>query len=87
MNFFENSEIYSQLDVCQMEKILLLEIGGKFSPVVVDTIGNVAACVIDIGGNFASGVIDTGGKFATGVNDTGGAPWLANISANIRKNL
>ncbi len=26
-------------------------------------------------------------KFATGVADTGGAPWLANISANFRKNL
>ncbi len=25
-------------------------------------------------------------KFATGVVDTGGAPWLANISANFRKN-
>ncbi len=29
----------------------------------------------------------TGGKFAAGVADTGGAPWLANISANFRKNL
>ncbi len=36
---------------------------------------------------FATGVIDTGGKFASGVVDTGGAPWLANISANFRKNL
>jgi hypothetical protein len=35
---------------------------------------------------FATGVADTGGKFATGVVDTGGAPWLANISANFRKN-
>ncbi len=35
---------------------------------------------------FATGVIETGGKFATGVVDTGGAPWLANISANFRKN-
>ncbi len=35
---------------------------------------------------FATGVINTGGKFATGVVDTGGAPWLANISANFRKN-
>ncbi len=26
-------------------------------------------------------------EFATGVVDTGGAPWLANISANFRKNL
>jgi hypothetical protein len=36
---------------------------------------------------FAAGVVDTGGKFAAGVVDTGGAPWLANISANFRKNL
>ncbi len=33
---------------------------------------------------FATVVIDTGRT--TGVNDTGGAPWLANISANFRKN-
>ncbi len=38
------------------------------------------------GGKFAAGVVDTGGKFASGVVDTGGAPWLANISANFRKN-
>jgi hypothetical protein len=36
--------------------------------------------------HFATGVIDTGGKFATSVVDTGGAPWLANISANFRRN-
>ncbi len=36
---------------------------------------------------FATGVADTGGKFATGFVDTRGAPWLANISANFRKNL
>ncbi len=35
---------------------------------------------------FATGVVDTAGKFAAGVVDTGGAPWLANISANFRKN-
>ncbi len=35
---------------------------------------------------FSTGVADTGGKFATGVVDTGGAPWLANISADFRKN-
>ncbi len=45
-----------------------------------------AAGVINTGSNFAAGVVDTGGKFATGVIDTGGAPWLANISANFRKN-
>jgi hypothetical protein len=38
-------------------------------------------------GNFAAGVDDTRGKFATGVVDTGGAPCLANISANLLKNL
>jgi hypothetical protein len=36
---------------------------------------------------FANSVADTGGKFSTGVVDTGDAPWLANISANFRKNL
>ena len=35
---------------------------------------------------FATGVNDTGGKFAAGVVDIVGAPWLANISANFRKN-
>ncbi len=35
---------------------------------------------------FATGVVDIGGKFAAGIADTGGAPWLANISANFRKN-
>ncbi len=30
-------------------------------------------------------VVDIGGKFATCVVDTSGAPWLANISANLRK--
>ncbi len=45
-----------------------------------------ATGVADTGVNFAASVVDTGGKFATGVVDTGGAPWLANISANFRKN-
>ncbi len=36
---------------------------------------------------FGAVVVDTDGKFATGVVDTGGASWLANISANFRKNL
>ncbi len=31
-------------------------------------------------------VAKMGEKFVTGVADTGGAPWLANISANFRKN-
>jgi hypothetical protein len=48
-------------------------------PLVSTTQGELVA-------KFAAGVVDTGGKFATGVVDTGGAPWLANISANFRKN-
>ncbi len=59
-----------------------VELVAKFAAGVVDTGGKFAAGVVDTGGNFATGVIDTGGKFATG-----GAPWLANISANFRKNL
>ncbi len=49
--------------------------------------GKFAAGVVKPSGNFAVGVVETGGKFATGVVDTGGAPWLANISANVQKNL
>jgi hypothetical protein len=49
-------------------------------------VANLPPVAFDTGGNFATDVIDTGGKFATGVVDTGGAPWLANISANFRKN-
>ncbi len=45
-----------------------------------------ATGVADTGGKFATGVIDTSGNFVAGVVDTGGAPWLANISANFRKN-
>ncbi len=58
----------------------------KFATGVADTGGKFATGVVDTGGNFAAGVVDTNGKFATGVVDTGGAPWLANISANFRKN-
>jgi hypothetical protein len=58
----------------------------KFATGVADTSGKFATGVVDTGGNFAAGVVDTGCKFATGVVDTGGAPWLANISANFRKN-
>ncbi len=47
---------------------------------------SVATGVADTGGKFATVVVDTGSNFAAGVVDTGGAPWLANISANFRKN-
>jgi hypothetical protein len=36
---------------------------------------------------FAASVVNSGGKFPTGVVDTSGAPSLANISANVQKNL
>ncbi len=58
----------------------------KFANGVADTGRKFATGVVDTGGKIAAGVVDTGGKFATGVIDTGGAPWLANISANFRKN-
>jgi hypothetical protein len=56
-------------------------------PPVSTTLGKLvakfAAGVVDTGGKFAARVVDTGGNFV----DTGGKPWLANISANFRKNL
>ncbi len=64
----------------------LAKIVEKFATGVADTGGKFATGVVDTGGNFAAGVVDTGGNFGTGVVDTGGAPWLANISANFRKN-
>ncbi len=47
----------------------------------IRAVSNFFVFFVDPGGNFATGIVDTGGKFATG-----GAPWLANISANFRKN-
>jgi hypothetical protein len=46
----------------------------------------VSTTLVKLVEKFAAGVVDTAGKFGTGVADTGGAPWLANISANFRKN-
>ncbi len=59
----------------------------KFAAGVVGTSGKFAGGVIDTGGNIAGSVYDTSGKFTTGVVDTGGAPWLANISANLKKKI
>ncbi len=56
---------------------------------VIDTDGKFAAGIVH-GGKFSTRInntSETGGKFANGVVDTGGAHWLANISANFRKNL
>jgi hypothetical protein len=62
-----------------------------FATGVVDTGGKFASGVVDTSGKFAPSINNTSGnlvaKFATGVVDTGGALWLANISANFRKNL
>ncbi len=78
--FLENSQRYSQLKIChrcqrhrwQMEKTFKQK---NFNNFVWKWCKNLPP------------VSRTGGKFATGVVDTGGAPWLANISANFRKNL
>ncbi len=59
-----------------------------FATGVVDTDGKFAVDFIDTGGKFATGINVTsgfGGKFASGVIDKGDAPWLANISANLKK--
>ncbi len=49
-------------------------------------VAKFAARVVDTSDKFSAGVIDKGGNFAADVVDTGGAPWIANISANFRKN-
>ncbi len=54
--------------------------GDKFAAGVVDTGSKFTS-------KFTTGVVDTSSKFATGIIDTGGAPWLANISVNLWKNL
>jgi hypothetical protein len=79
----------------------VVDTGGNLSPALLTPVANLtpvsttlvkmvykfAAGVADTGGKFATGVVDNGGNFAAGVVGTGGAPWLANISANFRKNL
>jgi hypothetical protein len=86
--------------ICHRRATGVVDTGGKFAAGIVDTGGKFATGVKNTRKTgckicrrcpwyrrqFATGVIDTGGKFATGVVDTGGAPWLANISANFRKN-
>ncbi len=68
----------------------VIDTGGKFAAGVVDTGGKLPPVLTTLGkmglAKFAAGVVNTGGKLAIGVVDTGGAPWLANISANFRKN-
>ncbi len=56
------------------------------STILAKLVAKFAAHVVDTVGNFVTSVIDTGDKFPTSVVDTGGSPWLANISANFRKN-
>ena len=67
----------------------VVDTGGNLPPVSLTPVENLPPVSTTLGklvAKFAAGVVDTGGKFATGVVDTGGAPWLANISANFRKN-
>ncbi len=61
-------------------------VANLVSTTLAKLVEKFAARVVDTGGKFSAGVVDTGGKFATSVVDTGGAPWIANISANFRKN-
>jgi hypothetical protein len=72
----------------------VIDTGGKFAAGVVDTGSKFPPVSTTPAANLPP-VSTTQGKmvekFATGINnsgvvDTGGAPWLANISANFRKN-
>ncbi len=53
----------------------------------VENLPPVSTTLAKLVAKFATDVADARGKFSAGVVDTGGAPWLANISANFRKNL
>ncbi len=90
-NFFENSRRYSQLkDRFEFfRKFAEIFASQGVPPVSTTKVANLPPVSITQGkmvAKFATGVVDTGGKFAASVVDTGGAPWLANISANFRKN-
>ncbi len=75
--------------------------GGKFAAGVVDCGGNLPPASLTPAANLPPVSLtpvanlppvstiqgELMAKFAAGVVDTGGAPWLANISANFRKNL
>jgi hypothetical protein len=72
--------------------------GGKFAACVVDTGGKLPLALLTPVTNLPP--VSSGGKFATSINnasemvdkfaadvvDTGGPPWLANNSANLKKN-
>ena len=67
----------------------VVDTGGKLPPVSLTPAANLLPVSLTPVANLPP-VSTTQGKmvakFATGVVDTGGAPWLANISANFRKN-
>jgi hypothetical protein len=70
----------------------VVDTGGNLPPALLTLVANLLPVSLtqvapaELVAKFASGVVDAGGKFATDVVDTGGAPWLANNSANFRKN-
>jgi hypothetical protein len=78
-----------------------VDTGGKFAAGVVDTGGNLPPALLTPVANLppvslkpvanlppvSTTQVKLVEKFAAGVVDSGGAPWLANISANFRKNL
>jgi hypothetical protein len=72
-----------------LEGVCRLILFPLFATGINDAGGKFAASIVDTGGKFATDVNNTSrlvAKFATGVVDTDCAPWLANISANFRKN-
>ncbi len=68
----------------------VIDTGSKFATSVVDTGGKLPPVSLTPAANLppvSTTLANLVAKFATGVIDTGGAHWLANISANFRKNL
>ncbi len=98
-NFFENSRRYSQLKV--HHRCRCLQVHFKVSAGSLILFPLFATDVVYTGGKFAAGVVDTCGNLppvsTTLTSEIGGKiccrcrwywwyPWLANISANFRKN-
>jgi hypothetical protein len=73
LNFFENSQRYSQVKVHHRWQIFPAFLLPLLIP--VPNFSTIFASVVDTGGKFATGVNDTNGNFATGVNDAGGKQW------------
>ncbi len=90
-----------QYDIVPILCHQVVDINSKFATGIADTEGKFPIGIINTSGTggkichrchwyqwqVSTSVVDTGGRFVTGVVDTSRAPWLANISANFRKNL